>query len=100
MGNAAFGAFGRFASVIALALAVLAIAACGSSSEPVTESRAATSEPADQASAARPDDGEGPSPAAKVAPAFELPNAAGETVSLASYAGDRNVVLVFYRGFW
>ena len=31
---------------------------------------------------------------------FTLPTAAGESVSLDSFAGDRNVVLVFYRGFW
>ncbi len=31
---------------------------------------------------------------------FTLPTAAGESVSLGSFAGDRNVVLVFYRGFW
>ena len=31
---------------------------------------------------------------------FELPNAAGGTVSLDSYIGEKHVVLVFYRGFW
>jgi peroxiredoxin len=31
---------------------------------------------------------------------FTLPSAAGQNVSLASFAGDKNVVLVFYRGFW
>ena len=35
-----------------------------------------------------------------VAPKFTLPSAAGESVSLESFAGDKNVVLVFYRGFW
>ena len=31
---------------------------------------------------------------------FELPSASGDTVSLESYVGDKNVVLVFYRAFW
>ena len=40
------------------------------------------------------------SPAAGLAPPFTLPTARGGTVSLASYLGERNVVLVFYRAFW
>ncbi len=32
-------------------------------------------------------------------PAFELPSVTGEKVSLATLAG-KNVVLVFYRGYW
>ena len=31
---------------------------------------------------------------------FTLPSASDGSVSLESYAGKRNVVLVFYRGFW
>lgn len=31
---------------------------------------------------------------------FTLPSATGGTVSLDSYLGDKNVVLVFYRAFW
>ena len=31
---------------------------------------------------------------------FELPSATGGEVALESYLGDRNVVVVFYRGFW
>ena len=32
---------------------------------------------------------------------FTLPNGAdGELISLESYRGEKNVVLVFYRGFW
>ncbi len=34
------------------------------------------------------------------APRFQLPSVQGEIVSLESYAGQRNVVLIFYRGFW
>lgn len=34
------------------------------------------------------------------APLFTLPSASGDQVSLDSYAGKNNVVLVFYRGFW
>ena len=75
--------------VLALALALAALAACGPSAGGVTP--AATIQPS--AAAETP-------PAAPVAPLFALPNAAGETVSLASYAGRSNVVLIFYRGFW
>lgn len=74
---------------LALALALAALAACGPAAGGVTP--AATIQPS--AAAETP-------PAAPVAPPFALPNAAGETVSLASYAGRSNVVLVFYRGFW
>jgi AhpC/TSA family len=35
----------------------------------------------------------------KVAPDFELPSAAGGSLKLSSLRG-RNVVLVFYRGYW
>ena len=31
---------------------------------------------------------------------FTLPSGLEGEVSLGSYAGERNVVLVFYRGFW
>ena len=74
---------------LALALAIVALDACGPAAGGVTP--AATIQPSVAA--------ETP-PAAQVAPPFALPNAAGETVSLASYAGRSNVVLIFYRGFW
>ena len=99
-----FGAFRWLGIAAALMLAVTGLAACGGASEPPT---AAPEPTAPQATAAPATQSEGQStsteaaaPSAKLAPAFELPNAAGETVSLASYAGDKNVVLVFYRGFW
>ena len=43
-----------------------------------------------------------PEPPENAAPLFTLPNGAadGELISLGSYRGDKNVVLVFYRGFW
>lgn len=42
-----------------------------------------------------------PAPAAKMAQLFTLPSAQdGTQVSLESYRGDKNVVLIFYRGFW
>jgi len=31
---------------------------------------------------------------------FTLPSAAGPEYSLASFKGEKNVVLVFYRAFW
>lgn len=45
---------------------------------------------------------EDPSPQASLprAPAFTLTSASGEPVSLETYRGQSNVVLVFYRGFW
>ncbi len=35
----------------------------------------------------------------QAAPAFDLPSAAGGNISLRSLRG-KNVVLVFYRGYW
>ena len=37
---------------------------------------------------------------AEAARQFTLPSGLNGQVSLDSYAGERNVVLVFYRGFW
>ena len=97
-------AFGRFAPVAVLSLALLALAACGGAAEPSTSApeptapqvtTAPATEGGEQSAAS-----EDTTPAGKLAPVFELPNAAGETISLASYANEKNVVLVFYRGFW
>ena len=96
------GAAARLGVLVAVTLALIALVACGSAAEPeATVAPAATEAPAaastgDESSA----DAESEAPAAMLAPTFELPNAKGETVSLASYAGEKNVVLVFYRGFW
>jgi len=38
--------------------------------------------------------------AAEAAHGFTLPSGLNGDVSLESYAGEQNVVLVFYRGFW
>ena len=50
------------------------------------------------------DDSLAPSPGetlpAEAAYRFTLPSAPDGNVSLESYAGKKNVVLVFYRGFW
>ena len=35
-----------------------------------------------------------------VAPDFTLPQYGGENVTLSQFRGNKNVVLVFYRGFW
>lgn len=79
--------------------------ACGASEDPTQELPAATAELA--ASPAATPEGEStsaasdePEPTGDVAPKFTLPSGTGESVSLDSFAGDRNVVLVFYRGFW
>ena len=80
-------------------LVTVMIAACGTAAEPVAED----SQPP---SAAHVQEGEGsaaPGAAisvASVAPQFMLPSARGDAFDLASFAGDKNVVLVFYRGFW
>ena len=36
----------------------------------------------------------------ELAPAFMLPSISGSDVSLESYRGDKNLVVVFYRAFW
>ena len=102
----------------AMAMAIAALIACGASAEPQPEEPAATAAPAatsapatiaatatsvppsattDQPAASTDDPA---APAAMLAPTFDLPSGTGGTVSLASFAGDKNVVLIFYRGFW
>ena len=86
--------------MLAVALALLA---CGAPAEPATE-RATPTQAAVSSSAvteAPASAGNSPTaPPAMLAPNFDLPSVGGETISLGSYAGDQNVVLVFYRGFW
>ena len=84
------------AIAVVLALIVAALAACGSSAAP----EATSVPPATTQGESAPTSTDPAAPPAKLAPPFELPSATGETVSLASFAGDKNVVLVFYRGFW
>ena len=94
----------------ALFVAAFAIAACGSSAEPADGAPTAATEDTVSSQATEPTESEDTESAAttadvqepqgEVAHKFELPNAKGGTVSLASFAGDKNVVLVFYRGFW
>ena len=91
-------ALGRFGTAIALSLAVLGLAACGSSEEPTTEAPAAAVESTSESTAATPSSES--EPQGDIAPMFTLPSASGDEVSLESFAGDKNVVLVFYRGFW
>ena len=91
---------GRIASVVALSLLLVALAACGTSSESAQESPAATAaSPATEAAQIASDTAE-TEPQGDIAPEFKLPSGTGGTVSLASFAGDKNVVVVFYRGFW
>ena len=98
-------ALARLGVVAALLMAVLALAACGAPAEPTEAEPSPTAEPATAVPATPAGNSsstatEYPQPQGKIAPGFTLPSAAGESVSLASFAGDRNVVLVFYRGFW
>ena len=95
--------------LVLLALTVFTLTACGGEPTGYTPERqaSATQAPVTDVQVTAADASEAPlstanatMPSAKFAPAFELPNAKGETVSLASYAGNKNVVLVFYRGFW
>lgn len=93
-----------------LMLAALVLAACGTAAEPesdgapATAAPAATSPPTTIPATAASDpsqaDTQEPASDAMLAAAFELPSGTGGNVSLASFAGDKNVVLVFYRGFW
>ena len=87
-----------FGTAIALFLAVLSLAACGASEEPTTEAPAAAVESTSESTAATPSSES--EPQGDFAPMFTLPSASGDEVSLDSFAGDKNVVLVFYRGFW
>ena len=82
-------------AVLVVALA-LAVAACGSAAQSPPEAPATTAPQATAASAPT----EESASQAKAAPKFELTSATGETVSLDSYIGNKNVVVVFYRGFW
>lgn len=87
--------FGRVGSVAAMSLAVLTLAACGGAAQPATDAPEPTAPQAMATTAAD------TAPAQlRAAPKFELPDTSGETVSLDSYMGNRNVVVVFYRGFW
>ena len=98
----------RSGVIAALSMAVLALAACGSTAAPTDEAPATTAaEPAadEGGQAAIVDEhmtgAEESEPQVNVASKFTLPNARdGLDVSLESYRGDKNVVLVFYRGFW
>ena len=78
---------------IAAALAIAAMAACGGAAQPATDAPQPTAPPADTAADTSPSQ-------LMAAPKFELPDTSGETVSLDSYIGNKNVVVVFYRGFW
>ena len=89
-------------AVLSIALA-LAAAACGSAAQPSADAPTASTPQVTTAPA--PDDGAAPqadesTAQAKTAPRFELTSSTGETVSLDSYIGNKNVVVVFYRGFW
>ncbi len=84
----------------AVALAVAAAAACSGGK--------AESGPAREAPGAAPG-ASAPRPAAPAVSAppfgpgvhdFTLPTSLGGPVSLREYLGQKNVVLVFYRGFW
>ena len=96
----------RLGVIATLSLAVLTLAACGSTAQPTDDAPATSTAPPTgpastlegaSASAGTPE----PEPQGDVAPKFTLPNARdGMQVSLESYRGDKNVVLVFYRGFW
>ena len=100
MANIASRVLGRFGVLLALSMAAVALAACGASSEPAAESPAATSAPSPAETAETTSDAAETEPQGEIAPKFELPSGTGGTISLASFAGDKNVVVVFYRGFW
>ena len=78
--------------------------AATATSEPIATTSTAVSEPNEVAVPATPSvttDNPDQSEPGNMAHLFTLPNARdGMEVSLESYRGDKNVVLVFYRGFW
>ena len=116
----------RAAILWAGAVALLLVAACGDSSStddskvapttpaatkpaststptpPPPTSTPAPSQPSPTAtSAPEPDEAAVAAPeVGDPAPDFELAAASGSDMSLASYRGDKNVVVVFYRAFW
>jgi hypothetical protein len=86
-----------------LALLVLTVPGCQRGDEPVRDEATAES----GAPGSGPHDGRDLAPAdltrvgvGDVAPDFTLPAYRGGTVTLSQYRGDRDVVLVFYRGHW
>ena len=96
-----------------MAIGIIAVAtavACGAELPTATTAPLATPEPnptsatsPTPASNETPDLASGPDMQAgaevgDMAPVFTLPSASGAEVSLESYRGDKNVVLVFYRG--
>ena len=88
----------HFGALVVLLLAALVLAACGSSAQsteagPVSPPAMSDGEPGSAGLSES-------EPEGMIAPKFTLPSAAGDSVSLDSFAGDKNVVLVFYRGFW
>ncbi len=101
MGTGIYRVFLRLGAVVTLSLTVLALAGCGTSTEPTSEPPAASqTEPAESEGSESASDTTPVEPEGDIAAKFTLPDATGDAVSLASFAGDKNVVLVFYRGFW
>lgn len=83
---------GTLPSLLALGLAAGYIASCATEAEPVTLG---------------PVDGHDLVPTeldrvavGDIAPDFSLETISGDTLTLSSFQGDKNVVLVFYRGHW
>ena len=72
------------------------------STPPPPEPAPTATQPAPSAtSAPEPDEPEAAAPeVGDPAPDFELAAASGSDMSLASYRGEKNVVVVFYRAFW
>ena len=90
-------------AVVLTMILTMAAMACGSAEQPAAQQEPRATEPAAATAVVSEDKPAAPTepaPAAMLAPAFELPAAGGDTISLASFAGDKNVVVVFYRGFW
>ena len=101
------------AAFIAVAAAAVVLTACGEDAEPAapaaevkyaaieapapptaTDTPAPTPQPT-TTSAPQP-----PAPAMAAAVNFSLPSAQGPQYTLSSFAGQRPVVVVFYRAFW
>ena len=88
------------------ALAVLTLAACGSDAGEGTPENTMSGAEADPAVLGPVDGSELPATdlervaVGSVAPDFSLRTLEGDTVTLSSFRGSKDVVLVFYRGHW